>query len=333
MNKRADWIDNLKSFACILVVIGHLMQSFIISGIDTNVELSKKIIFVIYLIHMPLFLYSSGYLYFNYSNKKNTKRFLANKFINLFVPYITFYVLYMTFNTIFSDNVNSARGIAGWLGIINNPISPYWFLYSLFFIICFVVVFEKFIKNYKIGLLIFAIMKVVSVFWKCKLFFVYSIMSDGIYFYLGKKELPNIKRFVSYGCCILLIVLSILLYTNLNILSNYAIDILSIMLSCFFVLCFTCIFKNNNGNVVLNFIGKYSFYIFLIHTFFAAGIRVIFLKIGITNYIIHFIIGLLFSLFLPIFVGISSKKIGFTEIFFYPIQTVNKYNNKKKEAK
>lgn len=56
--KRSDWLDNLKGFLIICVVVGH----FIESGIDYNSGTSKALFVFIYSFHMPLFIFVSGML-------------------------------------------------------------------------------------------------------------------------------------------------------------------------------------------------------------------------------------------------------------------------------
>lgn len=81
-SKRIEWIDYLKAFACILVVLGHLLQSLQKSGIDNNQKITSFINWFIYLFHMPIFFCLSGYLYEENKTNfswKNYKRFEIKK--------------------------------------------------------------------------------------------------------------------------------------------------------------------------------------------------------------------------------------------------------------
>ena len=44
------------------------------------------------------------------------------------------------------------------------------------------------------------------------------------------------------------------------------------------------------------------------HTIFAAGVRILLCKLGITNYSIHFVLGLIASIYLPIIISIICEK-------------------------
>ena len=58
--------------------------------------------------------------------------------------------------------------------------------------------------------------------------------------------------------------------------------------------------------------------IFLMHTLFAAPIRSILMKLGISNWIIHTILGLGISIVGPMLVVLIMRQWTWMEIFFYP---------------
>jgi fucose 4-O-acetylase-like acetyltransferase len=76
--------DNLKFILIILVVFGHLIERYI------NQSIYLKVIFInIYLFHMPLFIFISGYF------TKSIKSLSASKSIRqLIIPYIFFVILW-----------------------------------------------------------------------------------------------------------------------------------------------------------------------------------------------------------------------------------------------
>ena len=144
--KRIVWIDYVKAFACFLVVLGHLLQSLQKSNIDNNLYITEFINWFIYLFHMPLFMCMSGFLYCKTKRDfswENYKKFEKKKIINLLIPYITFYMLFIVINMIFGGSVNTKRGIEDVLNIFNNPMPPYWFLYALMSIFIIIPIIEK----------------------------------------------------------------------------------------------------------------------------------------------------------------------------------------------
>lgn len=340
---RIEWIDYLKAFACILVVLGHLIQSLQKSGIDNYQEITSFINWFIYLFHMPVFFCISGYLYekgkteFSWSNYK---KFEVKKIINLAIPYFTFYLLFVGINMMFSDSVNNPRGIQDILNIFNNPMAPYWFLYALLSIFIAMPLIEK-IFNDKQYLILFVLLllKVISVFIKTNIYFIDSIFSNAIYFYIGNfiniktnsKETKKIKQ-ILYNVLLMLvyIVLALVIYVNINQLNEKILELIKIVLAVSGTYICIRIFKNIKKSKILDTMKQYTFQIYLLHTIFAAGIRIVMLKIGVQNYIIHFILGLFASIYLPVLIAIICEKTKYLNFFFYPTKTVKEIKGKKK---
>ena len=134
--KREVWIDYIKVFACILVVLGHFFQSMVKASILPSNDLYQWFDITIYYFHVPLFFICSGYLYQKYSHVDSAsawKNSVIKKAIALGIPYFVFTFAMWLLKTVFSGSVN---GQIGGLGdtLFLHPTSPYWFLYILFFI-------------------------------------------------------------------------------------------------------------------------------------------------------------------------------------------------------
>ena len=337
INKRIVWIDYLKAFTCFLVALGHLMQSFQSAGITDNLTLSQFVIFYIYLFHMPLFMCISGYLYNKKSKKmsKNEyKRFELKKLMNLMIPYITFYLVYLGINILFSKEVNTPRGMDELIGILNNPMSPYWFLYALMSIFIVTTVLENVLNRNKLNVFIFySILKIISIFYVPQIYFIKSIMMYGIYFYLGCFIYD--KRILSKKISVLMIIIdficAIVLFKYSKILNIYIYNFFTVFMAILGIIILVEIFKSIQKSKVLDTFKEYTFQIFLMHTIFAAGVRIVLLKIGITNYFIHFVLGISASIYIPVLVSKLSNKILYTEFFFFPVKTIEEIKERKIE--
>ena len=68
----------------------------------------------------------------------------------------------------------------------------------------------------------------------------------------------------------------------------------------------------------MSFLAKYTMPIFLMHTLFAASLRSVLLKIGITNTVMHVLLGLGISFVGPIIAAWVMKKTKWLEFFLYP---------------
>lgn len=138
MNTRIEYIDIAKALGIIFVVIGH-------SGMwGSN---------FIYLFHIPLFFFISGYFY----NDKYTisfKEFIGKRIKSLYIPFLKFELVFLVLHnffcylSIYSDNflINIPIAAYNTQDFINNIskilffngtellLSPLWFLTSLFIV-------------------------------------------------------------------------------------------------------------------------------------------------------------------------------------------------------
>ena len=84
-NSREEYMDIAKALGIILVVMGHAQS------VGHN---------MIYLFHMPLFFFISGYFYKDiYSEKPNL--LIKKRFKNLYIPFIKYEILFLIFHNLF----------------------------------------------------------------------------------------------------------------------------------------------------------------------------------------------------------------------------------------
>jgi polysaccharide biosynthesis protein PslL len=115
------WVDVLKGIGIVLVVLGHCPNPF------------NKIIFMF---HMPLFFFISGYLF---KPNKNIRDYFLNKIVHLIIPYVSFLILlYPVFNRInfksigletFTEHV--MKPLIGGRNL-SGVLSVFWFVTTLF---------------------------------------------------------------------------------------------------------------------------------------------------------------------------------------------------------
>lgn len=75
---------------------------------------------------------------------------------------------------------------------------------------------------------------------------------------------------------------------------------------------------------VMDFLAKYTMPIFLMHTLFAAPLRSVLLKVGVTNAVAHVVLGLGISFAGPIIAAWIMKKTKWMEFFLYPNKLIRK---------
>ena len=334
MKERFIWINRLKLLACILVVLGHFLSGLIISNIIKNNMFLEWFSKTIYYFHVPLFFICSGYLYQNSSKVTNFNEWKSNiikKILALGIPYILFSIITIVMKIIASDSVNNKAPRLIYT-IFLDPIAPYWFLYILFFMF----VFTKTYQNKKdviiititvlvVKLLIMPIQHMQEIYNNIP-YFIKGLAINEIWFVIGMncryffepKELidkcKNIGKFI-YIFVFAIIMSIVIMIFKINLEIIYFIDGL---LFCYSIIGMMINLSKYNMGTVEKYLSKYTMSIFLMHTIYAAGIRIVLIKIGIYNSVIHIVIGIVSSIGLPILTEKVMEKNRLLYFWLYP---------------
>lgn len=162
--KREIWVDDVKVIACMLVLLGHLMQSMSKTSIVPANGLYEWFEKTIYYFHVPLFFICSGYLFQKLSIVNNFDSWSKNvmkKLLTLGVPYFTFTIATWLIKTVFSGAENNEIDNI-FITLFLQPTSPYWYLYALFFVFLITPTLKD-KKTSLIGTGVAVIMKTISI--------------------------------------------------------------------------------------------------------------------------------------------------------------------------
>ena len=177
-----------------------------------------------------------------------------------------------------------------------------------------------------IGLLIALIFKALGIFEGGYGVQVISyVLSNEIWFVIGMcLSVVEFKRYllkrsmiapIATGAIFLL--LSIWVY--MIGINHRVISFLLGLLACFSVVTLMAkIYENRGQSVAFGALAKYTMPIFLMHTLFAAPLRIVLLKIGIQNAMVHVILGIAISFIGPMIAAVIMKKSKWLEFFLYP---------------
>ncbi len=153
--KRLDYIDALKGFGILLVVLGHMHFGY---------DNCTKYIFAF---HMPLFFLVSGYLY-----KTPTRLFtgIKQKMKSLLIPYFVFglgyYFLWLIRNFSSGANWKSPLKAVLWVSVDGLKIeSALWFLMVLFWAWILYAVIDKFVKDQWLKIFLVIVLSTVGCLW------------------------------------------------------------------------------------------------------------------------------------------------------------------------
>jgi len=328
--KREKWVDHVKLFACVLVVLGHFFQSMVAANLLPDSMGYTWFNKSIYCFHVQLFLICSGYLYQANSRvnsvdtwKKNAK----SKLLNLGVPYFVFSTITWLLKTVFSSSVNTeAEGL--FFSLFIQPQSPYWYLYALFFLFLLTPTFSG-KKQAALTAGIWMVLKGITVLVGKTGFYPVDILLEyGIWFMLGmymcmlklpRKVVQNQQAmYLGAGLIVLFTLGSILVFCGGKVFPG--VEFLLGLIACGGILL---VAVPLDEKINLCFIVRYTMPVFLMHTIFAAGFRAVLFKIGIASPVIHVISGIAISFAGPVIAAVVMEHLKL-DFLMCPSKYLNK---------
>ena len=344
-DQRITWVDSLKGFAIICVVIGHVIKGSMDAGMYTNCSSWMHDIYNgIYTFHMPLFIVISGFL-FNLAyvkgtqfNTKLNESSYKKQILNLAILYVAYSVLMGLSKMVLSGAVNEKITIKDILMIWAKPIQLYWYLYIL--LIFYVIFSNSFFRNSRhyvlILLTLFAISVISSFIHFSSWFQLYRISYYSFYFYLGNKlseiiKIPTVRTIGAVTSTISLVLVYIYWDRNYYIVDTPGINsVIALGLVCILIFIFS---KNVilQRSKFLSMCGRYNLEIYLLHSYFATINRVLLRKINMNNGILAIILSSILSLFMPILLSYIAKRINLFQIMFKPYYFIHNRLTKTKQ--
>ena len=315
-------VDRLKGYACFLVLLGHVIMGVRLGGVDIP-ELFWGMEKFIWSFHVALFLFLSGVVYKvtdEWKSKKTKWDFILYKLYNLGIPYIAFSAIYILINSLVGE-ANTGFAPSDIFNIWKTPVAQYWFLYALFFLFCIWTAFSGVLKNWQITLIAVLIGYLAPVFGvplgSLDVVF-YSALSFGIGTFVDFKRLTKLPLWAKYLVVILHIVTGII-FVLLNKIESPFIKEIMILFGIYSSIMFVSILQEWNVIAhLLDFINRYSFQIYLLHTIFTAGIRIIMIRLNITQWWTHVLLGTACGLAFSVLAAVIAKKVKYLNFFFFP---------------
>ena len=325
---REKWVDDVKLFACILVALGHFFQSMVTSGILAETGLHSWFNRTIYYFHVPLFFLCSGYLHQKKAGAGTRIEWVGRKGLSLGVPYAVFSTATWLLKEVFSGSVNTRN--AGLLHtLLAEPVSPYWYLYTLFFLF---LVTPRFAGGRSAALCVLAaaVLKGLRIFGAdTGIYAVDSVMDNAIWFVLGMllQLVPPVVCRLRTGIFCGAAFLAASIWTSVGSIRGGLVSALMGLWGCVSVLL---ILRGRNWDPKVrktaDLLAGYTMPVFLMHTIFAAGFRAVLMKLGITDSGIHVAVGLFVSFACPAIAAVIMERLKL-DFVLYP----NKYLFRRKK--
>lgn len=339
MKNRIGYLDELKGFVIICVVLGHVLEGYIKSNFWIDYNNCMQVVFnLIYSFHMPLCFMLSGYFFrlaYYDENVKVKKTKLISHIFDFASVYVLFSFIFWLFKLLMADNVNDKIGITEILFIWRDPLQLYWYLYVLIelYVIAALVLSTKLSRH-----AVFVICVVLCVLsnivdggiW----FEIRRLMYNCLFFFAGicireTKEFLAFKKLWGLFVEILTGILLVFMLIN-NITINTA-PIINAFIAFVLSVVLWRLFKrgqNNQHFVIIRggvrTIGENMIIIYVTHVFFTASIRILLHKLELKNLIICVALNLALSVCIPVVSALILKKIKLHDYIFKPVSCLIK---------
>lgn len=273
MKKRITWVDTAKGIGILLVVLDHILTSYVRRSGCNNL-LSALPIKIVLGFFMPLFFFLSG-IFIGSVLKKDFFTVFKTKFKRLMIPYFFWGIISVAFYEIYSKNLSIIR----FLELPFRPIFVLWFVYSLFIIILVFYLLQKAFKIptvFIISIFMFVLGNFISVRFDNSVDS-WTVLAVGllryfIFVYLGflsKDYLlsSNSKMRINLSIILSLVALFILNIISVNIFLIKIIIELFIGISGIIFVCnlSMLISSKNVVKITLARLGELSMQIYLVH--------------------------------------------------------------------
>ncbi|WP_367988673.1 acyltransferase family protein [Vibrio sp. NTOU-M3] len=291
-------IDSLRGFACLLVVVYHVIGNVPSNGLRIEDGLIRDFNNTINYIHMPLFTLLSGIVYDFRPFSGGFGAFVKDKFLRLLVP---MFIVGTFFAVVQFLMPGTSSGEYNWQLLHILPVGHFWYLESIFtvFIIVAIVEFLGLLKKVGLFSIVFCLSILASVLsFGSKYFAIDSAFYLLPFFLIGIaihrfELLKNVNSIIG----LVFIVTACVGYYFFEIEGRNSLSGLafSIVISIGFLAL-------RIENKILAKVGFYSYTIYLFHVFFTSAARMVGNKLGIDDLTISILCGMFAGVCGPILV-------------------------------
>jgi fucose 4-O-acetylase-like acetyltransferase len=302
MNKaHTSWVDYAKGIGILLVIYGHVSDGLFRAGLPFSRDAFQIPYDVIYTFHMPLFFFLSGLFFPQSWQKRGTGGLIRSKVDTVVYPYLLWSVVQGLIEVALSRHTNHHTTFGEVASLLWHPRQQFWFLYALFVVfVLAALLYEWLGPKLQPAILIacaiaFAVRSHVP-----HIVPFYYLAANAIFFFVGAAaaKLASVEDRPSTP----VVIGSLMLFAG----CQFALWAWGIPLAPVFRDIFTLVVAVISIGVVvvlslrlahsgwrwLQLLGEYSLAIFLMHTIFASGVRMILQRVfGIENVPLHLILG------------------------------------------
>lgn len=314
MQHRIDWIDALKGFAILSVVVGHCVTDSISSQTFPEYAALLQMMYdAIYSFHMPLFFMISGYVFYLTKSYRKWK----TKVLDFSIVYVIWSTLMWFSKYMMSGDVNHPVTIIDLVSIVYKPIMIYWYLYVL--IILYAIV--SCLRWERVSWRLWSISAVAAIAAKTMqldigilnniIYHMCYFLAGGVLLQTGLLQKLTLKHVAFLSVLVLMNCIFYFSWTPAVVWKKFLIA------NCLSLLCFW-MFSRLSVNAVLRVMGVNTLQIYVMHCFFTGGVRVLFKHMHTGSIGLYFVSAIALGILIPILCGKITKKIPLLDVVFEP---------------
>lgn len=280
--KRLLYIDYAKAIAIILVVVGHYYP-------DIHPLWYEQMRTVIYGFHMPLFMFTSGFIYTATIRYEKYISFLHRKIRRLMIPYFAVSTLIITIKLLTQNNsyVENPATAISYLRMLYLPEAGYytWFIWALWWMFVITPCFDT--KRKRLGLLMLGIILYFLPFSFPEFFCLNEFKRFLIFFCLGcstwdykyiVKRVESIPTYIFFALFIIANCICMILFKNMLWRLILALTGIGFTISlCKWIERRNMVFYSK----MFSFVASSSYIIYLFHTTFEGFAKAILYKVPV----------------------------------------------------
>jgi fucose 4-O-acetylase-like acetyltransferase len=322
---RCVWVDTAKGYGIILVVLAHAIRGLISSGVMTWTPFTRFIDAWIYAFHMPLFFFLSG-LFLSRSTEKPWGAFVSDKLRTIAYPYFIWSVITVVIKAPLGQIANRPYDFSDLPLILYAPIGQYWFLYVLFILLMVIAALLKLGMTpwiiFALAILFYPGLLPISMYW-----WVLAVAREmAIYTTLGvvvgrDRDLRTISGFhVGWLALAVAAGLTVASFAGSSELPyRAAFQPVFGMSGTAAVVALAVLTNKAKLDAAIQFLGRYSLEIYVVHTIASSSARVLLLKFAhVSAPAPHLVLGTLAGLYVPIGMVLLFDRVGFRYAFTLP---------------
>lgn len=322
---RYEWGEYAKGIGIFLVVVAHNLGGLANAGMHVPPAVQGLIDYA-YSFHMPLFFLLSG-LFAEQSFKKGFKPFMSGKMRTVMYPFLLWSLIQGGVIAVLGRYTNHPMGFGEVLKqMFVNPPSQMWFLYALFWMFLFYGIWRSFGLKPE-GIVIPSIL-----FWLCSSLvhapFLHKVLLEFIFFGLGivlrTSIHPFLKQFKPMSAAavagLVFIVHWLCLFAlPMGFRSSFTFLPIALLGITSVALISAALAELDTAHLI-KVLGHYSLVIFLMHTLFGSGARIVLQHFLHNNNVwLHIFAGLIGGIVFPLGIAILAEHRKAQWLFQWPV--------------